>query len=84
VKTEKGRQILTLDYQTMEYRPQQKPHSFGWKPRAGFLTGGTHSHALRRHRQGGPLAWDILARCYVSAADRLTEIAADVSRWITR
>ena len=25
VKTEKGREILTLDYKTMEYRPRQKP-----------------------------------------------------------
>src|ERR1035437_6278306 len=25
VKTDKGREILTLDYKTMEYRPQQKP-----------------------------------------------------------
>jgi 3-hydroxyacyl-CoA dehydrogenase len=24
VKTEKGREILTLDYKTMEYRPRQK------------------------------------------------------------
>src|SRR5436190_8648718 len=79
VKTDKGRQILTLDYKTMEYRPQQKPQF------ASLETVSKISDRAERIRtlcaatdKAGVFAWKHLSSVLCYAADRLTEIADDV------
>jgi 3-hydroxyacyl-CoA dehydrogenase len=79
VKTDKGRQILTLDYRTMEYRPQQKPQF------ASLETVSKISNRAERIRmlcaatdKAGAFAWKHLSAVLCYAADRLTEIANDV------
>ncbi len=79
VKTDKGRQILTLDYKTMEYRPQQKPQF------ASLETVSKISDRAERIRtlcaatdKAGVFAWKHLSSMICYAADRLTEIADDV------
>lgn len=53
---EKGRQILTLDYKTMEYRPQQKPQFASLEAVSEISNRReTVPHAVRRCRQGGRL-----------------------------
>src|ERR1043166_7349440 len=79
VKTDQGRQILTLDYRTMEYRPQQKPQF------ASLETVSKISDRAERIRalcdatdKAGVFAWKHLSSMICYAADRLTEIADDV------
>jgi 3-hydroxyacyl-CoA dehydrogenase len=79
VKTDKGREILTLDYKTMEYRPQQKPKLASLEA-AG--KSGDPAESLRvlcaASDRAGVFAWKHLSSVLCYAADRLTEIAADV------
>jgi len=79
VKTEKGREILTLDYKTMEYRPRQKPQF------ASLETVSKISDRAERIRtlcaasdKAGVFAWKHLSSVLCYAADRLAEIADDV------
>ena len=79
VKTDKGREILTLDYKTMEYRPRQKPQF------AALETVGKIPDLAERLRalcaatdKAGGFAWKHLSSVLCYAADRLTEIADDV------
>ena len=79
VKTDKGREILTLDYRTMEYRPQQKPKLASLEA-AG--KSGDPAESLRvlcaASDRAGVFAWKHLSSVLCYAADRLTEIADDV------
>ncbi|MEK7707969.1 MAG: 3-hydroxyacyl-CoA dehydrogenase/enoyl-CoA hydratase family protein, partial [Verrucomicrobiota bacterium] len=79
VKTDKGREIHTLDYKTMEYRPQQKPR-FASLEAAGKLA--DPAERLRElcaaTDKAGVFAWKHLSSMLCYAADRLTEIADDV------
>jgi 3-hydroxyacyl-CoA dehydrogenase len=79
VKTEKGREILTLDYKTLEYRPRQKPQF------ASLEAAGRLPEAADRIRslcaatdKAGVFAWKHLSGVLCYAADRLTEIADDI------
>ncbi len=79
VKSDKGQQILTLDYKTMEYRPQQKPQF------ASLEAASKISNRAERIRtlcaatdKAGVFAWKHLSSVLCYAADRLTEIADDV------
>lgn len=79
VKTDKGREILTLDYKTMEYRPRQKPQF------AALEIVGKLPDLAERLRalcvatdKAGAFAWKHLSSVLCYAADRLTEIADDV------
>ena len=79
VKTDKGREILTLDYRTMEYRPQQKAKLPSLEA-AGKL--GDPAASIRMlcaaTDRAGVFAWKHLSSVLCYAADRLTEIADDV------
>jgi 3-hydroxyacyl-CoA dehydrogenase len=79
VKTDKGREILTLDYKTMEYRPQQKPKLASLEAAS---KSGDPSESIRLLCAGsdraGVFAWKHLSSVLCYAADRLTEIADDV------
>ncbi len=79
VKTDKGREILTLDYKTMEYRPQQKPKLASLEA-AG--KSGDPAESIRllcaASDRAGVFAWKHLSSVLCYAADRLTEIADDV------
>lgn len=79
VKTDKGREILTLDYRTMEYRPRQKPQF------PSLETVGKLPDLAERLRalcaatdKAGVFVWKHLSSVLCYAADRLTEIADDV------
>ncbi len=79
VKTDKGREILTLDYKTMEYRPRQKPQ-FPSLESAGKIN--DLPERLRAlcsaSDNAGIFVWKHLSSVLCYAADRLTEIADDV------
>ena len=79
VKTDKGREILTLDYKTMEYRPQQRPKLASLEA-AGKA--GDPAESLRvlcaASDRASVFAWKHLSSVICYAADRLAEIADDV------
>jgi 3-hydroxyacyl-CoA dehydrogenase len=79
VKTDKGREILTLDYKTMEYRPRQKPQ-FASLEAAGRVTDSAERirTLCAANDKAGVFAWKHLSAMLCYAADRLTEIADDV------
>lgn len=79
VKSDRGRQILTLDYQTMEYRPQQKPRFAALEAVAKISDRRERIRALcAATDSAGGFAWKHLSAVLAYAADRLTEIADDV------
>jgi len=79
VQTSHGREIHTLDYRTMTYRPQQRPQfaSLGAASRVA-----DPAERLRvlcaSSDKAGVFAWKQLSSVLSYAADRLTEIADDV------
>jgi 3-hydroxyacyl-CoA dehydrogenase len=79
VKTDKGREILTLDYKTMEYRPQQKPKLASLEAAS---KSGDPAESIRvlcaASDRAGLFAWKHLSSVLCYAADRLAEIADDV------
>jgi len=79
VKTEKGREILTLDYKTMEYRPRQKPQFASLEAAARIPDVAERLRALcAAPDKAGVFAWKHLSAVICYAAERLTEIADDV------
>ena len=87
VKTDKGRQILTLDYKTMEYRPQQKPQVRLAGSREQDLPdrAETHPHAVRRDGQGGRLCLETSQRgACATPPTGWRKSPTTWSRWITR
>ena len=79
VKTDKGRQILTLDYQTMEYRPQQKPQFASLEAASKISSRAERIRTLcAATDKAGVFAWKHLSSMLCYAADRFTEIADDV------
>jgi 3-hydroxyacyl-CoA dehydrogenase len=79
VKTDKGRQLLTLDYKTMEYRPQQKPQFASLEAASKISDRGERIRSLCAATDpAGRFAWKHLSAMLCYAADRLTEIADDV------
>lgn len=79
VKTEKGRELRTLNYRTLEYEPQQKPKfaSLESIPRSASL-----SERLKALSAGtdkaGLFVWKHLSSVLTYSADRLQEIADSV------
>src|SRR5206468_7171383 len=73
VKTEKGREILTLDYKTLEYCPRQNPQ-FPSLEAAGRVT--DLAERLRvlcaASDKAGAFAWKHLSSVLCYSADRLT------------
>ncbi|MSU57119.1 MAG: 3-hydroxyacyl-CoA dehydrogenase/enoyl-CoA hydratase family protein [Pedosphaera sp.] len=79
VKTDKGRAILTLDYKTMEYRPQQKPQFASLEAASKISDRGERIRTLcAATEKAGVFAWKHLSAMLCYAADRLTEIADDI------
>lgn len=79
VKGPEGSQILALDLNSMEYRPQEKPASVsleaaklakGAKAKTAALLSGGDKYA--------DLAWDVLKQVLVYSAEKLGEIADSV------
>ncbi len=80
VKTDKGRQILTLDYKTMEYRPQQKPQFESLSQAAKLADPGERLRAVcSATDKAGTFAWKHLSAVICYTADRLNEIADNVA-----
>jgi 3-hydroxyacyl-CoA dehydrogenase len=79
VKTDKGRQILTLDYKTMEYRPQQKPQFASLEEAKKLADPAERLRLLcAASDKAGVFVWKHLSSVLCYAADRLAEIADDV------
>ena len=79
VKTDKGREILTLDYKTMEYRPRQKPKWPSLEAASKLEDPVESIRALcAATDQAGTFAWKHLSSVLCYAAERLAEIADDV------
>ena len=79
VKSDKGRQILTLDYKTMEYRPQQKPQFASLEAASKISDRSERIRSLcAATDKAGVFAWKHLSAMLCYATDRLTEIADDV------
>ena len=79
VKTAQGREIQTLDYKTLEYRPQQKPRF------ASLEAAGKISDRRERIRAlcaaqdpAGQFAWKHLSAVLCYTAARIPEIADDL------
>jgi len=79
VKTEKGKERLVLDYQTMDYRPQSKPSfdSLTQAKNAGGLKNSMKALVFAKD-QGAAFSWRILKETLVYAAEKLGEIADDI------
>ena len=79
VKTDQGRQLLTLDYRTMEYRPQQKPAFASLEAASKISSRAERIRTLCAATDpAGVFAWKHLSAVLCYAADRLTEIADHV------
>ncbi len=79
VKTEKGKEILVLDPQTMEYRPRKKLKAASLDQVKRAKTSDKKLQALVYGKDvAGKLAWTITKRILLYAADRLEEIANDI------
>jgi 3-hydroxyacyl-CoA dehydrogenase len=79
VKTDKGREILTLDYKTMDYRPQQKPKLASLEAAAKLADPAARLRSIcAASDAAGVFAWKHLSSMLCYSADRLTEIADDV------
>ena len=79
VKTEKGREILTLDYKTLDYRPRQKPQFPSLEQAARLPSPAERIRALcGASDKAGVFAWKHLSAVLAYAADRIPEIADDI------
>lgn len=79
VKTEKGREVLVLDYNTMEYRPKQKPKfaSLEAAKQAG-KTAKKMKTLLFGKDKGAEFSWAVNRDTLIYAANLLGEIADDI------
>jgi 3-hydroxyacyl-CoA dehydrogenase len=79
VQIDQKREIHTLDYRTMSYRPQQKP-AFASLEAVGRLADPAERIRVlcASTDKAGVFAWKQLSSVLCYAADRLTEIADDV------
>ena len=79
VKTETGREILTLDYKTMEYRPRRRAQFPSLESVGKIADPAERLRALcAAPDQAGAFAWKHLSTVLCYAANRLSEIAEDV------
>lgn len=79
VKNETGKEILVLDYETMEYRPRQKMNapSLLANKTAPDLKSKLRALVYAKDR-AGELAWNITKKTLLYAANKLGEIADDI------
>lgn len=80
VKTDKGREIQTLDYKTLEYRPQQKPQFASLETASKISNRGERIKSLcAATDKAGQFAWKHLSATLCYAANCIPEIADDVA-----
>ncbi|SFR05044.1 3-hydroxyacyl-CoA dehydrogenase/enoyl-CoA hydratase family protein [Desulfoscipio geothermicus] len=79
VKTDKGREILVLDYNAMEYRPKEKPKfaSLEAAKQAGKPAKQMKTLVFGKDK-GAEFAWRVQKETIVYAANLLGEIADDI------
>lgn len=79
VKTDKGREVLVIDYNTMEYRPKEKPkfESLGKAKKAGKPINQMKT-LLAGDDKAAQFVWRIQKESIVYAANLLGEIADDI------
>ncbi|MCA9413126.1 MAG: 3-hydroxyacyl-CoA dehydrogenase/enoyl-CoA hydratase family protein [Candidatus Omnitrophica bacterium] len=79
VKTKEGKEILTLNLETMEYGPRQKP-SFPCLATAKAVddVAARIKAVANSQDKGGELVWDILSATLVYAARNVPEISDDI------
>ncbi|KPL09300.1 hypothetical protein AMJ85_06850 [candidate division BRC1 bacterium SM23_51] len=79
VKTEKGKEILALNLETLEYGPRSKPRlaclAEAKKPRK---VGDRIKAVAWSDDRGGKFVWDIISRTLVYAALKVPEISDDI------
>lgn len=79
VKTEKDREVLVLDHNTMEYRPKQKP---GFASLEAARQAGKPAKQMKAlligKDKGAQFAWTVLRDTIVYAANLLGEIADNI------
>jgi 3-hydroxyacyl-CoA dehydrogenase len=79
VQTPQGREIQTLDYRTMTYRPQHKPQFPSLEAASRLPDAAERLRALcAASDKAGVFAWKHLSSVLCYAAERLPEIADDV------
>lgn len=79
VKTEKGKEILTLDYKSLEYRPRQRAQFPSLEKVAKIADLAERLRTLcAAEDKAGAFAWKHLSTVLCYSANRLTEIADDV------
>ena len=80
VKTEAGREIQTLDYQTMEYRPRQKNRFPSIDAAKNLATPAERIRAIcASDDKIGRFAWNHLSSVICYAASRVPEIADEIT-----
>ena len=78
VKGEDGSQIYTLDYEKMEYRPQEKKRfDILGKTKQEALTDG-YKMLVESDDTAGKFAWNVTKKTLLYSAKRIPEIADDV------
>ncbi|WP_224749456.1 3-hydroxyacyl-CoA dehydrogenase/enoyl-CoA hydratase family protein [Polycladospora coralii] len=79
VKTEKGKEILALDIETMEYRPRKKlkARSLDNAKRAKTLADKLQA-LVYADDVAGKFAWEVMKKALLYSANRLPEIADDI------
>lgn len=79
IKNENGKQVLSLDLQTFEYRPQEKVKFESLDTAKGIEdTGERLKSIINANDRAGALAWNSLADVLIYAANRIPEIADDI------
>lgn len=80
VKTDKGREIHTLDYKTLEYRPQQKPQIASLEAASKISNRAERIKSLcAATDKAGLFAWKHLSAMLCYTANRIPEIADEVA-----
>lgn len=79
VKTEKGKEVLVLDYNTMEYRPRQKPRFVSLEAARQAGRPVKQLQALIAGKdKGAQFAWHVLKKTLLYAANLSGEIADNI------
>lgn len=78
IKGEKGSEILAIDYDTLEYRPREKPRfDILGKTRHESLPDG-YKMLVNAEEKAGLFAWDLTKRFLIYSANLVPEISDDI------
>ncbi len=71
--------ILSIDLETLEYKPQKKVRFGGYKIARSYLTTAEKIKALvYSDDKAGAFSWEVMARTLIYTANRIPEIADDI------